>query len=115
MRNPERWSMEIVEAIDRADAVLALLSPQANVRRQDQSAVEALLRERDLDELAPHVAALAPTIRAEDIPTWIDDFVIEWMLSSRWFRAEVCGAFRRAVAARSEAPSCTSCWSGSSA
>ena len=29
MRNPDRWSMEIVEAIDRADLVLALLSPQA--------------------------------------------------------------------------------------
>ncbi len=170
MRNPERWSMEIVEAIDgpsteivfaqhdkrlkprflpdflrkahasgdagfvprvfkaidilsfaygehelalgAIEAALGLkdaalepliLASLANIRLQDQSAVEAFLQERDLDELVPRVAALAPTIRAEDIPTWIDDFVVQWMLTSQSFRAEVCAAFRRAVGARSEA------------
>ena len=67
------------------------LSPREVVLRQ----LRDLLEER-------RAAVVAPTIRAEDIPTWIDDFFVYWMLSSQWFRHEVCGAFRRAVDARSE-------------
>jgi hypothetical protein len=98
-------------ALGAIDAALKLKDPSleplilaslANIRLQDQPSVERFLAERELHELERRAAVVAPTIRAEDIPTWIDDFFVYWMLSSQWFRHEVCGAFRRAVDARSE-------------
>ena len=82
---------------------LLILTSLANIRLQDQSSVESFLTSRHLDDLRRRVAVIAPTIRAEDIPTWIDDFFVHWMLNSKWFRDEVCGAFRRAATARSNA------------
>ncbi len=99
-------------ALDAVDAALKLkdkslepfiLTSLANIRLQDQPSVEGFLADRQLDDLKRRSAVIAPTIRAEDIPTWIDDFFVHWMVSSKWFRDEVCGAFRRAADARSNA------------
>jgi len=73
----------------------------ANVRFEDESLVDDLLETREFERLKTTVRATSPTIRGEDIPTWIDGFVVESMLTSDAFRVQVCGAFRRALIARS--------------
>lgn len=73
----------------------------ANLRFQDEALVDEFLERRDFARLAPTVRATSPSISGEDIPTWVDGFVVQSMLTSPDFRTQVCGAFRRALTARS--------------
>jgi hypothetical protein len=75
----------------------------ANIRFQDEGLVDEFLERPDLARLKPLVKAASPTIRGEDIPTWIDGFVVHSLLSSPDFHRDVCAAFRRALDARSTA------------
>jgi hypothetical protein len=75
----------------------------ANIRFQDQALVDELLERPDYARLKPLVKAASPTIRGEDIPTWIDGFVVQSLLTSPDFHRDVCAAFRRAIGARSAA------------
>jgi hypothetical protein len=79
------------------DHVVAAL---ANVRFEDQALVDDLLLTPTFQRLKKAVSSASPTIRGEDIPTWVDGFVVQTMMTSDAFRAQICGAFRRALAAR---------------
>jgi hypothetical protein len=73
----------------------------ANVRFEDEALVDDLLETPDFARFKSAVRAASPSIRGEDIPTWIDGFVVQSMLTSDAFRLQVCDAFRRALTARS--------------
>jgi alkylhydroperoxidase family enzyme len=73
----------------------------ANVRFEDEALVDEFLETPAFAKLKAAVRAASPTIRGEDIPTWIDGFVVQSMLTSDAFRRQVCDAFRRALTARS--------------
>jgi hypothetical protein len=75
----------------------------ANIRFQDEALVDEFLERPDFVKLKPLVKAASPTIRGEDIPTWIDGFVVQSLLTSPDFHRDVCAAFRRAIGARSAA------------
>lgn len=84
------------EAVE-ARAVEALV----NIRAYDQPVVDEVLAARGLAHLRPRVAVGAPTVKGEDVPTWIDGFVVQSMLSSDAFRLQLVAALRRAAGARS--------------
>jgi hypothetical protein len=72
----------------------------ANVRFEDEALVDEFLEKPEFAALKGAVHATSPTIRGEDIPTWIDGFVVQSMLTSEAFRGQICDAFRRALDAR---------------
>lgn len=78
-----------------------LIEVLANIRFYAESAVDRFLEDQQQRDLARHVATAAPTVKAADFPTWIDDFMNHSMIHSDEFRLEIVGAFRRAAAARS--------------
>ena len=78
-----------------------LIEVLANIRFYAESAVDRFLADQPQHDLARHVAAAAPTVKAADFPTWIDEFMNYSMIHSDEFRLETVGAFRRAAAARS--------------
>jgi hypothetical protein len=80
-----------------------LVETLANIRFQDEALVDEFLERPDFLRLKPLVKAASPTIRGEDIPTWIDGFVVQSLLGSPDFHRDVCAAFRRALDARSTA------------
>ena len=73
----------------------------ANIRFQDEALVDEFLERPEIAKLKPLVKATSPSVRGEDIPTWIDGFVVQSMLTSKPFHKEYCAAFRRALTARS--------------
>jgi hypothetical protein len=93
--------------IERANAIGGIQVEQhlvetlANIRFQDEALVDEFLDRPEFERLKPLVKAAAPTIRGEDIPTWVDGFVVQSMLGSEAFHREYCAAFRRALTARS--------------
>jgi hypothetical protein len=88
MQDPDRWSMEIVEAIDRADVVLALLSPQAvrtvaspdNIDGQDSVVHYELQHARHRRKPIVPVLVLACTA-----PPLLGTLPLDW---SDWHRSE---------------------------
>jgi hypothetical protein len=93
--------VEKANAIGGAEIEPRLIETLANIRFQDEALVEEFLDRPEFARLKPLVKATAPTIRGEDIPTWVDGFVIQSMVSSEPFHREYCAAFRRALTARS--------------
>jgi hypothetical protein len=79
-----------------------VVSSLASVRLVDQPKVDTFVQQHvsfapiSLDTLATR----EPSVRAEDMPGMVDQFVIETMLNSSDFRAQLCGAFRRALTVR---------------
>jgi hypothetical protein len=73
----------------------------ANVRFEDEALVDDALETPEFAHLKTAVRAASLSIRGEDIPTWIDGFVVQSMLTLDPFRVQVCEAFRRALTARS--------------
>jgi hypothetical protein len=80
-----------------------LVETLANIRFQDEALVDDLLERPEFSRIKPLVKAASPTIRGEDIPTWIDGFVVHSLLGSPDFHRDVCAAFRRSLGARSTA------------
>jgi hypothetical protein len=78
----------------------ALVDALANIRLYEDVSVDRFLLGLGDDELARHVRALTPSVRAEEFPTWMDSFVNHQLVTSEEFRVEMCGAFRRAAGAR---------------
>jgi hypothetical protein len=80
-----------------------LVETLANIRFQDEALVDDFLERPEFSRIKPLVKAATPTIRGEDIPTWIDGFVVHSLLGSPDFHRDVCAAFRRSLGARSTA------------
>jgi hypothetical protein len=95
--------VEKARAIGGAAVEARLVETLANIRFQDEALVDEFLERPDFIRLKPLVKAASPTIRGEDIPTWIDGFVVQSLLGSPDFHRDVCAAFRRALDARSTA------------
>jgi hypothetical protein len=77
-----------------------LVESLANVRFNDEALVDEFLEREEFQRLKPLVRATSPSIRGEDIPTWVDGFIVQSILTSPDFHREVCNAFRRALDAR---------------
>ncbi len=95
--------VEKAREIGGAAVEARLVECLANIRFQDEALVDEFLEQPAFARLRPAVKATAPTIRGEDIPTWVDGFVVQTMLTSEDFHREVGAAFRRALIARSTA------------
>lgn len=81
----------------------ALVEVLANIRFNAQRPVDDFLAELKRGDLARRVAATAPTVKAADFPTWIDEFFNHLLVDSDDFRREVVVAFRQAAEMRSAA------------
>src|SRR5262249_9709357 len=64
--------VEKARAIGGAAVEARLVETLANIRFQDEALVDEFLERPDFVRLKPLVKAASPTIRGEDIPTWID-------------------------------------------
>jgi hypothetical protein len=95
--------IEKANEIGGAAVEARLVESLANIRFQDEALVDEFLERPDFLRLKPLVKATSPSIKGEDIPTWVDGFVVQSMLTSQDFRREVCNAFRRALDARGAA------------
>ncbi len=95
--------IEKAQEIGGAALEARIVESLANIRFQDQALVDEFLERPDFVRLKPLVKAASPTIKGEDIPTWIDGFVVQSLLTSPDFHRDVCAAFRRALDARSAA------------
>jgi hypothetical protein len=93
--------IEKANAVGGAEIEPRLVETLANIRFQDEALVDEFLDRPEFVRLKPLVRATAPTIRGEDIPTWVDGFVVQSMLTSDAFHREYCAAFRRSLTARS--------------
>jgi hypothetical protein len=79
-----------------------VLASLATVRLQDQPLVDAFIDEhRELARLRPRLETAEPNVRAEDMPTLLDGLTVQLILSSDYFRGQVCAAFQRAAEAKS--------------
>jgi TIR domain/NACHT domain len=95
--------IEKANGIGGAAVEARIVESLANIRFQDEALVDEFLERPDFVRLRPLVKAASPTIRGEDIPTWVDGFVVQSLLTSQDFHRDVCAAFRRALEARSTA------------
>jgi hypothetical protein len=77
-----------------------LVDTLTNLRFYQEEAVDRFIAETGDPDLGRAVLARAPTIRAVDFPTWIDDFMNHQMLASADFRMELVDIFRRVADAR---------------
>jgi hypothetical protein len=75
----------------------ALVAALANIRFNAQREVDDFLTAQRRGDLARRVAATAPTVKAADFPTWIDEFFNHLLIDSDAFRREVVVAFRQAA------------------
>jgi hypothetical protein len=71
----------------------------ANIRFHEEDAVDRLLDEFGDADLGRRVEAAPPTIKAADLPTWIDDFMNHSLVHSDTFRGEIAALLRRMAAA----------------
>ena len=76
-----------------------VLASLASVRLADQPLVDAVLAQRvAFASIRPEdVAATEPSVGDDDFNTLIDQFVVQTMLTSDRFRAQLCRAFERAL------------------
>jgi len=79
----------------------AVVTALANIRFHAETTVDAFLRSTGDAHLSERVEAAAPTVKASDFPTWIDDLVVRLLIEQPAFRDEVVLAFRRATEATS--------------
>jgi len=78
-----------------------LVEALANIRFQAEEVVDRFLEHEKAHELARLTEGTTPTLKANDIFGWIDDYMNYAMIHSKKFRSEVIDAFRRAGSARS--------------
>ncbi|MGH7158449.1 MAG: hypothetical protein ACREFS_00010 [Acetobacteraceae bacterium] len=80
-----------------------VIASLATIRLLDQPQVDAFLERHGIfaGTTPEEIAAAEPSVREEDLVTLLDGFIVHMMLTSDAFRAEVSGAFRRAIAAKS--------------
>jgi hypothetical protein len=78
-----------------------LIEALANIRFQAEDVVDRFLEREHARELSRLVQSTTPTLKANDIFGWIDEYMNFAMIHSPEFRAEIVGAFRRAGHARS--------------
>jgi hypothetical protein len=100
----DRVALEVlrsVVAIDDPRLHQALVDVLANIRFNARRLVDAFLAEQQRGDLARRVAATAPTVKAADFPTWMDEFFNHLLIDSEAFRREVVVAFRQAAGMRS--------------
>ena len=79
----------------------AVVTALANIRFHAETTVDGFLRSVDDAHLSERVQAAAPTVKASDFPTWIDDLVVRLLIDQPGFRQDVVFAFRRASDATS--------------
>jgi hypothetical protein len=79
----------------------AVVESLAGIRFHAEEAVDRFLESQGARELLEQVAGRTLAVRSNDIMVWIDPYIIEGLVKSDWFRAEMVGAFRRAARARS--------------
>jgi hypothetical protein len=74
----------------------------ASVRLLDQPLVDTFVAQHTIFADIPpsRIAGAAPSVNAEDMNSLIDQFVIETMLNSNDFHAQLCRAFSRALTVR---------------
>ncbi|MBV8928817.1 MAG: hypothetical protein JO152_06815 [Mycobacteriaceae bacterium] len=74
----------------------------ATVRLLDEARVDTFVQQHTgLADFAPEtLGATEPSVRGEDINSQVDQFVVETMLNSNDFHAQLCRAFRRALRVR---------------
>ncbi|MBL8674979.1 MAG: hypothetical protein JNL07_08845, partial [Rhodospirillales bacterium] len=77
-----------------------LVETLANIRFNAQRQVDEFLAGHQRGDLARRVEAAAPTVKAADFPTWMDEFFNHLLVDSDAFRREVVVAFRRAAEMR---------------
>jgi hypothetical protein len=79
-----------------------VMASMASVRLADQPLVDAFLAQRvTFTRIKPEdVAATEPSVGDDDFNTLIDQFVVQSMLTSADFRAQLCRAFERALTVR---------------
>jgi len=82
-----------------------VIASLATVRLLDQPGVDDFLeRHGSFAGTSPEqIAASEPSVAEEDLVTLLDGFIIHMMLTSDAFRAQICGAFSRALKAGSVA------------
>lgn len=79
----------------------AVVEVLANIRFQDEEAVERFLEREDAGEVRRLLVRRAPALKSNDLFGWIDEYMNVAMIRSDEFRAEIVGAFKRAGHARS--------------
>ncbi|MEM7120302.1 MAG: NACHT domain-containing protein [Pseudomonadota bacterium] len=84
-----------------AKLVEPMVGALANIRFHAETPVDAFLQSVGDDQLTQRVHAAAPTVKASDFPTWIDDMVIRLLVDRPDFRLEVVQALRRSADATS--------------
>lgn len=74
----------------------------ASVRLLDQPLVDTFVQQHTIFADIPpsRIAGAQPSVDAEDMNSLLDQFVIETMLNSRDFHAQLCRAFSRALTVR---------------
>lgn len=77
-----------------------VVNPLAQIRFNDEEAVERFLERENEMKLAQQITAVASNLKANDLMVWVDDFMNSAMIESDYFRAEIVGAFERAGHAR---------------
>jgi hypothetical protein len=79
-----------------------VIASLASVRLLDQPLVDMFVQQHTSFARIPldMLAGTEPSVRAEDMNSLIDHFVIEMMLNSNDFRAQLCRAFSRALTVR---------------
>jgi hypothetical protein len=91
--------IERASAIGGAAVEARLVESLANIRFRDEALVDEFLERPEFVRLKADVRATSPNIKGEDIPTWVDGFMVQSILTSQDFHREVCNAFRRASSA----------------
>jgi hypothetical protein len=88
-------------AADHPELEEQLVETLVNIRLFEDGAVDARLADRYQPHLARLVHATSPTVSANEFPTMIDFFVNHQLINSDDGRREICGAYRRALDAKS--------------
>ena len=91
--------IEKAGAIGGSAVEARLVESLANIRFHDEALVDEFLERPEFTRLKALVRATSPSIKGEDIPTWVDGFVVQSILTSPDFHREVCNAFGRALSA----------------
>lgn len=79
-----------------------VIASLASVRLLDQPLVDTFVQQHTSFARIPLdiLAGTEPSVAGEDLNSLVDQFVIEMMLNSNDFRAQLCGAFSRALTVR---------------
>jgi len=99
----DRAAGSLLPLVGNKDEKIAdlLVQTLANIRFHDETSVDRFLDQLRDQTLTGKVRGCSPVIGREYYPTWIDEFVIQGMISSPRMRSEFGRAFENAATARS--------------